>query len=117
VEVLVETHPAADLEARVGARNVEEAIAIQAADLDVFDRFGLHRKVSRLGAGGCHQSCGAAQEKGFHGLHCNLLRSGVDSRLMWRSSIPDRATPSVTRSAAPIGGSVISLRCCGFAAS
>src|SRR5262249_59074915 len=44
-EVLVVTHPTADLEAGIGARNVEEPFAVQTADLHVFDRFGLDGKI------------------------------------------------------------------------
>src|SRR5262249_37042986 len=50
-EVLVVAHPAADLETGIGARDVEEAFAVQAADLHVFDRLGLDRKVGRLRPG------------------------------------------------------------------
>jgi hypothetical protein len=44
----VGAHVAAELDAGVGAGNVEEACAIERADLHIFDRLGLDRKVGGL---------------------------------------------------------------------
>ncbi|MBA7655268.1 hypothetical protein ES703_63172 [subsurface metagenome] len=48
VERRVDAQITTQLDAGVSARNVEESGTIQGADLHVFDRFGLHGKISSL---------------------------------------------------------------------
>ena len=63
---------AADLEACVGARDVEEACSVEVADFHVFDRLGLDRKISRLGARHRQQSGCGTEQKAFHLCHLTL---------------------------------------------
>src|SRR5712671_5969217 len=72
VPAVVGPHVAADLETDVGARNVVEALAVEGADLHVFDRFGLDGKIGSLRPRHCDKSCRGAEEKTFHHLHSNL---------------------------------------------
>src|SRR5207302_3014934 len=53
-------------------RNVVEALAVEGADLHVFDRFGLDGKIGSLRPRHCDKSCRGAEEKTFHHLHSNL---------------------------------------------
>jgi hypothetical protein len=65
----LQANPAADLQARVGARDVIETRAVERANLHVLDRFGLNGKIGCLRP--CHRNetrCGA-KEKAFHHLH------------------------------------------------
>ena len=71
-EILIVTNPAADLDAGIGARNVEEPFAVQTADLHVFDRFGLDGKIGCLRPRNRDQTRRAAEEKAFHHLHRDL---------------------------------------------
>ena len=71
-EVLVVTHPAADLETGIGARDIEEPFAVETADLHVFDRFGLDGKIGCLCPSNRDQTRRAAEEKAFHHLHRDL---------------------------------------------
>jgi hypothetical protein len=48
VERGVYAQEAAELDAGVGARNIEETLAVRRADPHIFDRAGLERKISRL---------------------------------------------------------------------
>src|SRR5262249_59751779 len=61
-----------DLETDIGAGNVEEALAVEGADLHVFDRLGLDRKIGSLRPRNCDKSCRGAEEKISHYLHSNL---------------------------------------------
>src|SRR5262249_42384600 len=61
-----------DLETDIGAGNVEEALAVEGADLHVFDRLGLDGKIGSLRPRNCDKSCRRAEEKTFHHLHSNL---------------------------------------------
>ena len=54
---------AAELDAGVGARDVEEAGAVKRADPHILDRLGLDRKVGRLCAAQGHQACCRAENK------------------------------------------------------
>jgi len=47
----------ANLDAGVGARDKEEAGAVERTDPYIFDRLGLDRKVGRLCAAQGHQAC------------------------------------------------------------
>ena len=49
---------AAELDAGIGARNVEETGAVGGADLDVFDRLGLERKIGGASPAGRDQHRG-----------------------------------------------------------
>src|SRR5215470_9638223 len=60
-----------DLETDLGARDVVEALAVERADLHVFDRLGLDRKIGSLRPRNRDKCCGGAEEKIFH-LHSNL---------------------------------------------
>src|SRR5262249_56819536 len=62
----------ADLEAGIGARNVEDPFAVQTADLHVFDRFGLDGKIGCLCPSNRDQTRRAAEEQTFHHLHRDL---------------------------------------------
>ena len=53
----------AELHADVGAWNVVEPCAVKAADLHVFDRSGLNRKISGLSSRHRHETCCRAAEK------------------------------------------------------
>src|SRR5207244_5229338 len=72
VPAIVGSDIAADLETDVSARNVVETLAVQRADLHVFDRFGLDGKIGSLRPRNCDKSCRGAEEKTFHHLHSNL---------------------------------------------
>src|SRR5262249_30001593 len=61
-----------NLQADVSAWNVVEALAVEGADLHVFDRFGLDGKIGSLRPRNCDKSCRRAEEKTFHHLHSNL---------------------------------------------
>jgi hypothetical protein len=50
VERGIDAQITAQLDAGVGARNLEEAGAIKRTDPHIFDRFGLDGKISRLGS-------------------------------------------------------------------
>src|ERR1041384_3885505 len=64
--------PPADLEAGIGARDVEEPFAVETADLHVFDRLGLDGKIGRLCPSNRDQTRRAAEEKAFDHLHRDL---------------------------------------------
>ena len=72
VPAVVGSDIAADLEADVAARDVVEALAVEGADLHVFDRLGLDGKIGCLRPRNCDESCRGAEEKTFHHLHSNL---------------------------------------------
>src|SRR5262249_54560834 len=57
---------AADLDAGVGAGNVEEAGAIERADFDILYRFGLDRKVGCLRATRDQQARGRTEDNGLN---------------------------------------------------
>ena len=59
----VVTDIAADLQAGLGARNLEEALAVCIANANVFDsfRFGDDNCVSSARASYCNQSCSGAE--------------------------------------------------------
>src|SRR5262249_4014967 len=53
---------AADADTSIGARDIIEPVTVQAADLHVFDRFGLNWKISGLRPGhGDHSRRGAEE--------------------------------------------------------
>ena len=68
---MVRTEIHANLEAGVGARDIKESRAIQAANLHVFDRLGLYGKVSGLRARHRNQTGCGAEKKAFHCVHSN----------------------------------------------
>src|SRR5215467_14812216 len=72
VPAIVGPDVTADLETDVSARNVVETLAVQRADLHVFDRLGLDGKIGSLRPRHCDKSCRGAEEKTFHHLHSNL---------------------------------------------
>src|SRR6266404_4576151 len=65
-------HIPADLEAGIGARDIEESIAIETADLHVFDRLGLDGKIGSLCPRDRNETGCGTEEKAFHHLHRNL---------------------------------------------
>src|SRR6202011_1306741 len=68
-EVLVPPHPAANLDASMGARDVEEPFAVKSADLHVFDGFGLDGEIGGLRRGNGEQTRRAAEEKALYRSH------------------------------------------------
>src|SRR5215510_8456098 len=72
VPAVVSPDVTTDLETDIGAGNVEEALAVEGADLHVFDRLGLDGKIGSLRPRNCDKSCRGAEEKTFHHLHSNL---------------------------------------------
>src|SRR5262245_31819451 len=72
VPTIVGPDVATDLQTDVSAGDVVEALAIEGADLHVFDRFGLDGKIGSLRPRNCDKSCRRAEEKTFHHLHSNL---------------------------------------------
>jgi hypothetical protein len=68
----VRAHIAAELDAGVGAGNVEEARAIEGADLHVFDRLGLDRKVGRLRGDRDRKNGRRAEDEGTNRFHVDL---------------------------------------------
>jgi len=73
VERDVRAQIAADLDAGVGARDVEEAGAVERADPHIFDRLGLDRKVGRLCPTQGHQACRRAENECSRRNHRSLL--------------------------------------------
>src|SRR5262249_7864868 len=77
-----------DLETDVSARNVIETLAVQRADLHVFDRLGLDGKIGSLRPRNRDKSCCGAEEKTFRHLHSNLHCAS------WKGSVqPGLVTP------------------------
>ena len=72
VERHVGTQVAAQLDAGIGARDVVETRAVQRADLHVFDRLGLQRKIGRLCPADSDQGRCRAEDKALNHLHVNL---------------------------------------------
>ena len=64
--------PAADLDAGIGSGNVEEPGAVDAANLHVFDRFGLNGKIGSLCSRNRNETRRGTEEKAFHHLHRDL---------------------------------------------
>ena len=66
VELVVGPDLAGDLQARVGARNIEEAFTELGADADILYRFGLrHRQIGRVRSADGHQAGNGAEKKRF----------------------------------------------------
>src|SRR5439155_16189112 len=63
---------AAQFNAGVGPRDVEESLPVHAADLHVFDRLCLDREIGSLRTSDRNQTRGGTQEKAFHHLHRDL---------------------------------------------
>src|SRR5262249_49775309 len=76
-------HITAQLEAGIRARNVVEAVPVQAADLHVLDRrdFPLYGHFGSLCPSDRNESRGSTEKKTFHHLHLNLHRSS------WEGSV------------------------------
>src|SRR5262249_41694687 len=74
-KILIVTNPTADLDAAIGARNVEEPFAVKAADLHIFDRPGLDGKIGRLGCSHRGETRRAAEQQAFDALHRGLQGS------------------------------------------
>jgi hypothetical protein len=74
VEGGVDTQIAAELDAGVGAGDVEELRAVGGADLHVFDRFRLDRQVGRLCAADGQQACGRAEDEVAKRSQSSLLK-------------------------------------------
>jgi len=70
VERGVDAQITAELDAGVGARDVEESRTIQRADPHVFDRFGLYGKISRLCPSHGDETRRRAEDKALNHLHC-----------------------------------------------
>ena len=64
---------AADLDAGVGARNVEEAGAVKRTDPYIFDCLGLDRKVGRLCPAQGYQACRRAENECWRFNHKSFL--------------------------------------------
>ena len=73
VEGSVDAQIAAELDAGIGARNVEEAGAVQRADPYILDRLGLDGKVSGLCRADGEQACRRTENKLSRQLHDDLL--------------------------------------------
>src|SRR5205814_9052838 len=63
---------AAELDTGVAARDVVEPLAIECADLHVFDRLGLDGKIGSLCPSHRNETGCGAEEKTFRHLHLNL---------------------------------------------
>ena len=74
VERGIDAQIAAELDAGVGARDVEESRTVQRADPHVFDRFGLHGKISRLCPSHGDETRRRAEDKALNHLHCLNLQ-------------------------------------------
>src|SRR6185312_8208782 len=68
------TDPAANLDAHVGARDVIEPDAVQAADFDVLDRLGLHRQIGCLSAGDRYKTRRGSKQQALPHLHFLTLQ-------------------------------------------
>src|SRR5204863_722857 len=77
----LDTQIPAELQAGVGARNVVEAVAIQAADLYELHRLCLYRHIRSLRPSHRNEPRGGTEEKTFHHLHLNL------HLLTWEGSV------------------------------
>ena len=60
VVIVLLTHPAADFQAHIGARDVVEPHTVQAANLHVLDRFGRARG-EKPNNDGCFRHCGCSR--------------------------------------------------------
>src|SRR5262245_35205904 len=69
VPAVVGLHIAADLETDLTAWNVEEALAVQRADLHVLDRLSLDRKISSLRSRYSDKPCCGAKKKTLRYSH------------------------------------------------
>src|SRR4051794_2988605 len=89
----------ADLQAGIGARDVEESRAIQTTNLHVFDRFGLNGKVGRLRTRHCEQPSRRAEEKAFHCSHSNppVLHFGRSVSFECSSTVRPPSFPTRSR--------------------
>src|SRR5262249_30277523 len=59
-------------------------LAVQRADLHVFDRLGLHGKIGSVRSRNRDKSCRGAEEKTLHHLHSNL-QIGCHGSVEWAS--------------------------------
>jgi hypothetical protein len=76
------------LQAGIGARDVVEAIAVQAADLHILHRRGLHRHVGGLCPGNRDEARGGPEKKTLHDFHFSPPNPHlVPSLIIGRSAI------------------------------
>src|SRR6266568_5957956 len=92
IPVIIGADIAADPDAGVGAGDVIESLAVEAADLHVFDRLGLDRQIGRLRTAGCKQACGA-EEQALHSVHLKPPSCSVTGRAPSVASTLWKATP------------------------
>src|ERR1051325_7648036 len=64
--------PSADLNAGIGARDVEEPGPVDATNLHIFDRLGLYGKIGSLCPRDRNEARWGTEEKAFHHLHRDL---------------------------------------------
>src|SRR5438067_423021 len=85
VVVVVALDRGAKPDAGLRAGQIEEPVTVETADLDVFDRLGLHRHIGCLRPNDRNYTRCGAEEKTFHHPHLNLRVP-----LSWAGSVSGR---------------------------
>src|SRR5262249_19864637 len=92
-------HIATDLDAHIGARHIVETRPVEAANLHVFDRFGLDGKISCLPSANRNQTSRGAEEEAFHHLHIEPPIVAVGGFRVCRLGIHPSKAPLVPKTA------------------